>query len=333
MDRTELLIVGVLLVVILIGLGVQQFGRPPRVEPLIIESPLRPDRTGRQALGLAAAGMAEATGPRAAGSPASLLPDLNCATAIELQQVPGIGPALSASILSYRDRHGPFRRMDDLLEVSGIGPSRLERIRGYFSIPGEASSPQPDPIRAIPPPVIEGPSGIVASSQERIDLNTASTEQLETLPGIGPVLAERIVDYRDFHGPFEHAEQLMDVPGIGVKRFAQVASQVGVTGRPTVERVRAASPPRAQSEGSLAASSSTLPGPFAKKEQRKDRINLNTATRAQLESLPGIGPVLAERIERYRLEHGGFQSREQLKAVSGIGEKRYAQIYPLIEVR
>lgn len=50
------------------------------------------------------------------------------------------------------------------------------------------------------------------------------------------------------------------------------------------------------------------------------KLNINTATVAQLRSLPGVGPVLADRIAAYRQEHGAFTSTEQLLLVEGIGE-------------
>ncbi len=74
---------------------------------------------------------------------------------------------------------------------------------------GEASPPPP-------------PSGSRSSGLDRINLNTASAAELETLPGIGPTLAQRILDYRQAHGPFETIEQVMDVPGIGPATFEQI---------------------------------------------------------------------------------------------------------------
>ena len=55
-----------------------------------------------------------------------------------------------------------------------------------------------------------------------ININTASSEQLQTLPGIGPVLADRIVAYRDEHGLFESAGALMNVSGIGEKKLESI---------------------------------------------------------------------------------------------------------------
>lgn len=63
----------------------------------------------------------------------------------------------------------------------------------------------------------------------RVDLNAASAGQLEALPGIGPVLAGRIVEYRTAHGGFERVRDLLSVPGIGDAKFADLASAVTVS--------------------------------------------------------------------------------------------------------
>ena len=61
-------------------------------------------------------------------SPASPL-DLNTATAEQLDQLPSVGPATAAAIVAHRDRNGPFRSVEALLEVRGIGPVRLDELR------------------------------------------------------------------------------------------------------------------------------------------------------------------------------------------------------------
>jgi competence protein ComEA len=63
------------------------------------------------------------------------------------------------------------------------------------------------------------PGGFAESG---IDLNTASASKLEELPGVGPVLAERIVEFREREGRFESVEDLLDVPGIGESKLAQM---------------------------------------------------------------------------------------------------------------
>jgi competence protein ComEA len=61
-----------------------------------------------------------------------------------------------------------------------------------------------------------------------VDLNTATLAQLDTLPGVGPVLAQRILDWRTAHGQFASVDQLGDVPGIGESRMAQLRDLVTV---------------------------------------------------------------------------------------------------------
>lgn len=68
------------------------------------------------------------------------------------------------------------------------------------------------------------PSAPVAAAP--LDLNSATAEQLDTLPGIGPALAERIVAYRAEHGPFAQVEQLNDVKGIGDKTLEKLRPQL-----------------------------------------------------------------------------------------------------------
>ena len=61
-------------------------------------------------------------------------------------------------------------------------------------------------------------------------------------------------------------------------------------------------------------------------------INLNTATEADLDTLPGIGPALAQRIIDYRTQHGAFRSVDELRNVSGIGDAKFAEIKDLVTV-
>ena len=71
-------------------------------------------------------------------------------------------------------------------------------------------------------------ANLTPESSAKINLNSADTSELELLPGIGPVLAQRIVDYRLQTGPFKSIDELQDVPGIGDKLFDQMRDLVTV---------------------------------------------------------------------------------------------------------
>jgi competence protein ComEA len=72
------------------------------------------------------------------------------------------------------------------------------------------------------------PSGVAAAPAQPVDLNTATLEQLDTLDGVGPATAQKIVDYRTEHGGFGSVDELGQVPGIGEKRLAALRDHVRV---------------------------------------------------------------------------------------------------------
>jgi|GEM_PF-1124795 len=65
-------------------------------------------------------------------------------------------------------------------------------------------------------------------TDSRININTASRAELETLSGIGPVRAQAIIDHRNANGPFRSVDQLMDVPGIGPSTLAAIIDHITV---------------------------------------------------------------------------------------------------------
>lgn len=79
-------------------------------------------------------------------------------------------------------------------------------------------------IGAVPPPDAAG--GGAPAADGLVHLNTADAAELDTLPRIGPALAQRIIDWRDANGPFTSTEQLLDVAGIGDAVFAGLAERV-----------------------------------------------------------------------------------------------------------
>jgi competence protein ComEA len=93
----------------------------------------------------------------------------------------------------------------------------------YLGPPGGGAS------AAGPAPVASGSSSSGSSAPSGpIDLNTATAEQLDTLPGVGPVLAGRIVDWRTTHGRFTSVDELQQVQGLGGKKFETLRPLVRV---------------------------------------------------------------------------------------------------------
>jgi competence protein ComEA len=80
------------------------------------------------------------------------------------------------------------------------------------------------------------------------------------------------------------------------------------------------------------ASTSTGQNQSTTSSQPTGKININSATAAQLDSLPGIGPTYAQRIIDYRNQHGNFTSTSQIQNVKGIGPKTYAKFQALITI-
>ena len=139
--------------------------------------------------------------------------DLNTATLEELEALPAIGPVRARAILQYREESGPFYTVEQVVEVEGIGEETLEEIRPYTRVETEGL-PSPE-------------------AQEKLDLNTATQEELDALPGIGPVKAEAILQYREESGPFRTVEEIMEVKGIGEKTLEQLRPYVTVEGEPS----------------------------------------------------------------------------------------------------
>lgn len=146
--------------------------------------------------------------PRPAASPAL---DVNLASPAALMQIPGIGPQLANNIAANR----PYGALVDLRKVPGIGPSTFATIRTYLYV-DEATTPLAASRTPSPPPATSS-----ATLAPLLDLNTATAEQLDELPGIGAVLAERIIAARAKQ-PFVSIDDLDRVRGIGKKTIAKL---------------------------------------------------------------------------------------------------------------
>jgi competence protein ComEA len=150
--------------------------------------------------------------------------ELNSATHAELMLLPGVGETLARRIIHVRAERGGFQSVDELRAVAGIGPVTLERARPWLFV----SANPPAPVAQAKLPLAVEPSKLPSAKVNKvtlldapIDINSAGTGELMRIPGIGPVLSERIVAERGKRA-FQTVEDLRRVRGIGPKVLEKI---------------------------------------------------------------------------------------------------------------
>ena len=155
----------------------------------------------------------------------------------------------------------------------------------------------------------------------QFDVNRADRAELLQIPGVGDSLASRIQEYRRQSGPFQSVSELRHVHGIGPM---------------TLERVRPwISVPQSRTDA-VTDSQSITPKQRSKPTSKKEAlltnaIDINLATAAELQRLPGVGPKRAQHIVEERQKRP-FTSIEDLCRVSGFGPKTLERLRPYIVV-
>jgi competence protein ComEA len=156
-----------------------------------------------------------------------------------------------------------------------------------------------------------------------LNLNRADRSQLLQLPGVGEGLAQRIEEYRREHG-FRQLEDLRRVPGIGPTMLERLRPFVYVDGLYEEKKEPPALPPNAERKPKEAA-------PGKKVASLTGPIDVNRASVADLQRLPGIGPKMSQRIVEIRRQQP-FRAVEDLRRVPGIGAKTLERLRPHVTV-
>jgi competence ComEA-like helix-hairpin-helix protein len=132
--------------------------------------------------------------------------DINNAPRETIETLPGIGPKLAEQIIVGR----PYKTIDELDRVKGIGPKKLQQLRSRVFV----TPMRPETLRELPK----------TNEALHVNINTASQADLEKLPGIGPKRAEAIIAAR----PFQRPEDLLRVPGMKRAQFEKIKGQIVV---------------------------------------------------------------------------------------------------------
>jgi DNA uptake protein ComE-like DNA-binding protein len=194
--------------------------------------------------------------------------DPNQASSFDLRRL-GLNDRLIRTLLNYRRHGGKFYSTEDLKKIYGLSPWQYEQLAPYVKI---------DNLTGVPAEkVIE----VHATMHNPVNINIADSADLVKLPGIGPVLARRIVRYRTLLGGFYAPRQLTEVYGITDSLFVRIS--IRVSADTAVIR----------------------------------KLNLNLATEKELARHPYIGKYMARGIIDYRSFVGRIKSLDEL-SINGL---------------
>jgi competence ComEA-like helix-hairpin-helix protein len=165
---------------------------------------------------------------------------------------------------------------------------------------------------------------------ERVDVDAAAPAELARLPKVGPRLAKVIVADREAHGAFGSLAALDRVSGIGPGLLKVLAPHVSFGGAAGRQGSGAA-----VLQVSVTPTETSAPPPIHPQAGTRPAapLNLNSATAAELDALPGIGPAKAAAILQYRERHGPFAAVEDLARVPGFGVAAVARLRERVAVR
>lgn len=205
-------------------------GDPPRVSRGLLVAPHPSALTWLVIVGLAVLVVSGFLLSRHHGS--APIPDRGPAAAATVALTPAASPAGAQIVVDVggRVRHPGLvtlpagSRVADAIAAAGgpLRPADLARI----NLAARVSDGQLLLI-GVPGASAEATGG-AGSSGGPVDLNSATVDQLDALPGVGPVLAQRIVDWRQTHGGFRTIDDLQQVPGIGARKFSDLKALVVV---------------------------------------------------------------------------------------------------------
>ncbi|MEM8897518.1 MAG: helix-hairpin-helix domain-containing protein [Bacteroidota bacterium] len=247
--------------------------------------------------------------------------DVNLASAEDFQQFSGIGKVLSERILKFRTAKGGFHNIEEVQQVYGIQDSVFQKMKPYLvltSPPSRKTYSYPAKRKALYTQVSPAP----------IDINMADSSEWASLPGIGPVLSKRIINYRKARNGFTSLEDVSSVYGLSEDTYQKIIPYLLIDELAVSQKA----PPQETVMVFRSISPESEERYSSRKPNKLIPIDLNLADSAQLEALPGIGPKLARRILHYRNIIGFYSQLEFLHKVYGLKGKHFLAASPYLYV-
>lgn len=196
----------------------------------------------------------------------------------------GVSAKTAATIRKYLAKGGRFRSAEDLNKIWGMPAALADSLKPYVRIQQDTRHTKQD-------------AKVPARQQLPIDINRADSAQWESLPGIGPSLARRIVAFREKLGGFYQLEQVGETFGLPDSVFRLI--------RPRL---------------------------LWKDDMPVRKIDLNAASETDLKNHPYIRYRLAKAIAAYRLQHGPFRSVSDIKLLQVVTDSLYRKLQPYLLV-
>jgi len=159
--------------------------------------------------------------------------DIRNAGKEELMTLPGIGEKRAGDIIAFREQH-PFKSVNDLLQVKGIGGKTYAKLLPYLLVFGDSLN-----LEAVSKAEHKAKTSTKTKDKPLtksamtnvVNINTAGLEELCTLAGIGEVKARAIIAWREANGGFAKVEDLTQVKGIGAKTLERNLKRLCVSGK------------------------------------------------------------------------------------------------------
>ncbi|RYY68882.1 MAG: helix-hairpin-helix domain-containing protein [Chitinophagaceae bacterium] len=206
----------------------------------------------------------------------------------------GLRDKTIATILNYREKGGRFTQATDIKKIWGLFPDEVERLMPYVNIVASESN-HPSSLKNFSHDFSKPLKYDSRRNYEPVDINNSDTLAWMALPGIGPKLSQRIVNFRDKLGGFYSIEQVGETFGLPDSTFQKIK-------------------PLLQLSGDL------------------KKIQINKASIDELKSHPYIRYQLGNALFQYRVQHGDFKNIADIKKIMIVDEAIYNKISPYISI-